>query len=228
MMTDFTIDNRSLAERVADKMEQMIQEEQMMPRDKIPNEYELAQKLSVGRSTVRESIKLLVSKNVLEIRRGAGTFVCRNLGLIDDPLGLRFESDRRKVALDLAKIRLLLEPTMAYEAAQRAKPEDIEELRCLNQQIDHLLEQKIDYAAPDSQFHVKICSISGNVVMPKLIPVVFAGIHYYTDITKSQSPNNSSNGHLKLIEAIQNHDAQTAYNIMFEHINSGIVTMQGV
>ena len=63
---------------------------------------------------------------------------------------------------------------------------------------------------------------------PKLIPVVFAGIHYYTDITKSQSPNNSSNGHLKLIEAIQNHDAQTAYNIMFEHINSGIVTMQGV
>lgn len=95
-MTDFTIDNRSLAERVADKMEQMIQEEQMMPGDKIPNEYELAQKLSVGRSTVRESIKLLVSKNVLEIRLGSGTLSAGILGLIDDPLGLRFESDRQQ------------------------------------------------------------------------------------------------------------------------------------
>ena len=225
---DYTIDSRSLAERVADKIELYIKEDQILPGDKIPNEYELGQKLSVGRSTIRESIKLLVSKHVLEIRRGDGTYVCQNPGLVEDPLGLRFESDKRKVALDLAQIRLLLEPTMAYEAARRAAADDIEELSRLHNEINRLLNQKLDYAGPDSQFHVKICSISGNVIMPKLLPIIFAGVHYYTSITEFKHPNRSSTGHQKLIDAIRNHDSQTAYNIMYERINSGILTIQSM
>lgn len=43
--------------------------------EKLPNEFELAEKFGVGRSTIREAVKSLVSKGVLEVRRGSGTYV---------------------------------------------------------------------------------------------------------------------------------------------------------
>ena len=221
-MDNFIIDRRSLAERVAEKIESFIKEEDFSPGDKIPNEYEWARKLSVGRSTVREAIKLLVSRNVLEIRRGSGTFVCNNTGFVEDPLGLRFESDKGKVALDLAKIRLLIEPQMAYEAAQYSTETDIEELHRINEAVDQLIDEGVDYSKPDAQLHVKICSISGNLIMPKLIPVITSSIVYYTKFTDNQHPADSSEDHMKIIKAIQNHDAQLAHNLMYEHVNSVI------
>ena len=56
--------------------------------EKIPNEFELAEKFGVGRSTIREAVKALVSKGILEVRRGAGTYVTGTSTREDDPLGL--------------------------------------------------------------------------------------------------------------------------------------------
>ena len=78
------------------------------PGDRLPNEYELAQRLGVGRSTVREAIKLLVSQNVLEIHRGNGTFVCEQTGVAADPLGLKFIPGKKKLGLDLCEIRFMI------------------------------------------------------------------------------------------------------------------------
>ena len=55
--------------------------------EKLPNEFELAESLNVGRGTIREAVKLLVSRNILEIRRGKGTFVAQEPGVADDPYG---------------------------------------------------------------------------------------------------------------------------------------------
>jgi DNA-binding FadR family transcriptional regulator len=66
-------------------------------------------------------VKLLVSRNVLEIRRGKGTFVTLRPGVADDPLGLAFFKDKHKLASDLIDIRLILEPQIAGFAAQNAQ-----------------------------------------------------------------------------------------------------------
>ena len=63
-----------LAEQVAGQIRQLIIDRQLTNGEKLPNEFELAQQLNVGRGTVREAVKLLVARNVLEIRRGRGTF----------------------------------------------------------------------------------------------------------------------------------------------------------
>ena len=54
---------------------------------------EMVEKLGVGRGTIREAVKILESRNVVEIRRGKGTFVCNDIGKIGDPVGFRFASD---------------------------------------------------------------------------------------------------------------------------------------
>ena len=73
---------KPLAEQVADHIVNYIVENEMEAGAKLPNEFELAERIGVGRSTVREAIKILVSRNIVEIRRGAGTFVSEQKGCL--------------------------------------------------------------------------------------------------------------------------------------------------
>lgn len=64
------IKEQPLAELVAEQISNLIIEKQIQSGQKLPNEFDLAQQLHVGRGTIREAVKLLVAKNVLEIQRG--------------------------------------------------------------------------------------------------------------------------------------------------------------
>ena len=66
MQETFTIDPRSLPEQVADKIEELIINQTFKVGEKIPTEPELASTLNIGRSTVREAIKILAARNILE------------------------------------------------------------------------------------------------------------------------------------------------------------------
>ena len=114
-------DNRtsSLAEQVADQINQVIIDQNINAGEKLPNEFELAAHLNVGRGTIREAVKLLVARNCLEIRRGKGTFVVEKPGQIEDPLGFAYVKDKITLAVDLMELRLQLEPWVAQLAAQR-------------------------------------------------------------------------------------------------------------
>ena len=64
--------------------------------EKLPNEFELGQMFQAGRSTVREAVKSLVTRGILEVRRGDGTYVKSHRSLADDPLGLSRLDDKYK------------------------------------------------------------------------------------------------------------------------------------
>lgn len=104
--------------------------------EKLPNEFELAEKFGVGRSTIREAVKSLVSKGVLEVRRGSGTYVVSTSSLEEDPLGLgRFE-DKYHLALELFEVRLMLEPEIAALASEYASEEEKAQLESLCDQVE--------------------------------------------------------------------------------------------
>ena len=74
-------DQTPLAQIAAEKIIEMIREEKLQPGDRLQNEYDLAKRLEVGRSTVREAIKSLETRNILTIRRGAGTYLSSREGV---------------------------------------------------------------------------------------------------------------------------------------------------
>ena len=65
-------ENKTLVEVTTDKILRYLKEMQLQVGDKLPNEYELSDYLEVGRSTVREAVRALASRNILEVRQGAG------------------------------------------------------------------------------------------------------------------------------------------------------------
>lgn len=69
------IKSKLLAEQVQEQIYHYILETPLEPGSKLPNEFELGEKFDVGRSTIREAVKLLVSQGILEVCRGSGTYV---------------------------------------------------------------------------------------------------------------------------------------------------------
>ena len=69
--------------------------EHLQPGGKLPNEAHLAKELNIGRSSLREAMKLLASRNIVTIRQGSGTYVASSPGVVDDPLGFTFIPDKK-------------------------------------------------------------------------------------------------------------------------------------
>ena len=87
-------DKKLLREQIEEELMNYILEQPVEIGQKIPNEFELAQLFGVGRSTIREAVKSLVSKGILEVRRGSGTFVISTSMPEEDPLGLSKLTDK--------------------------------------------------------------------------------------------------------------------------------------
>ena len=101
-MSEFShLKNKLLAEQVEDEIYHYILDTPLEPGTKLPNEFELGEKFGVGRSTVREAVKLLSSKGIVEVRRGSGTYVVTTAKGLSDPLNLRSVQDKNALALDL-------------------------------------------------------------------------------------------------------------------------------
>mgnify|MGYP001028369821 FL=1 len=120
-MSEFShLKNKLLAEQVEDQIYHYILDEALEPGAKLPNEFALGEKFRVGRSTIREAVKLLSSKGIVEVRQGSGTYVVTTVKGLSDPLNLRSVQDKNALAFDLVNVRLLLEPGIAEMAAQNA------------------------------------------------------------------------------------------------------------
>lgn len=79
-----------LSEKIAETIKTSIKQGFYKPGDQMPNELELAEELGVSRATLREAIKILISKNVLTVKRGIGTFISNTPGFSSDNLGYEF------------------------------------------------------------------------------------------------------------------------------------------
>ncbi|MEG1407541.1 MAG: FadR/GntR family transcriptional regulator [Ruthenibacterium sp.] len=208
----------SLTEQVASKISQLIIDRHLTMTDKLPNEFELMEQLNVGRGTVREAVKLLVARNVLEIRRGKGTFVAKHIGVTDDPLGFAYMQDQVTLARELLEIRVLLEPWAASLAAQRATDNDVEGLKMLASKVEELIRAGENHLAADEKFHVAIARCTQNRVMPKLIPIITYSVQLFGNFNGTTLLQETIATHHKILAGIASHDSEAARLAMIEHL----------
>ncbi|MDO4300050.1 MAG: FadR/GntR family transcriptional regulator [Clostridia bacterium] len=214
----FTNYNKTLPEQTADKIIQYIIENNLQVDDKIPNEFELGEILDVGRSTVREAVRILVTRNILVIRRGAGTYVANNTGVSDDPLGLAFAKDKYKLANDLLHVRIILEPEIAAMAANMANERDIEVITKQCDKVEALIKQGENHMLEDVKFHEAIARCTGNDVIEKLIPIINTSVAVFANITDRQLREETITTHRAIANAIAKHNSTDAKHAMTMHM----------
>lgn len=219
--------SKTLPERVADQIRQLIIDHHMENGDQLPNEFELAQQLNVSRGSVREAVKLLVARNVLELRRGKGTFIADNTGVVDDPFGFAYLEDEPRLANELMDIRRQLEPWIAAKAAEQANDQDIAELRVLQYKVEELIQSGQDHLAADQQLHIRIADCTDNRVLHELVPVITYSVHLFGKLTQRKLRQETIDTHAAVVDAIAAHDPEAAREAMQEHLKHNRLSLTG-
>lgn len=221
-----------LSESVANKIKSKIISGHYPLGERIPNENQIADILKVSRNTVREAIKILVSKNILEIKRGNGTYVCQNPGVSEDPFGFEF-LDKGDLFEYLNETRKIIEPEIAALAALRASDEEIEELLIvvnkLHEQVDKFeflgfnTETIEAVLYLDMEFHHTIAKICHNPVLERLAPIIHNHLFelYYMEKVREIPKNFESNRkHFNIYLAIKERDPEKAKKLCLEHVSN--------
>ena len=212
------MEKKLLGRRVEDALLDYILQEPIEIGQKIPNEYELAEKFGVGRSTVREAVKGLVSKGILEVHRGSGTFVVSTSSLEEDPLGLSRFPDKYKLALELFDVRLMIEPEIAVLACENATEEELDQLQKLCAEVEELCRSGEDHTAKDVEFHTCIARCSKNRVVELLVPVINSAVVTFANLTQRSLKEETIITHRELLDSILRKDAVGARCAMVMHL----------
>lgn len=206
------ISRKSLADEVAEKLQQQIAFGTYKVDEKLPIEPELMLSFGVGRSTIREAIKILVNCGLLRVQQGIGTFVENSTG-IKEPLSQRL---KRADFEDLNEVRHLLEMKVAEKAALNRTKADLVKIYDWLKKRDKaakndLLEECID---ADIQFHISIAEASGNEILIDLYKSV--AIHmknWFLEVYKdTKAFKDTSHQHKQLVKSIEAGDAKKAWN----------------
>lgn len=209
---------KSLPQKIAEDIIAFILEENLKPGDKLPNETVLCQRLNVGRSSLREAMRALASRNIVTIRQGSGTYIASSTGVADDPLGLSFINNKKKLIHDLMEIRFLLEPSIAALAAMHADDTEIKKICKLCDDVEELLKAHKDHSDKDIELHTAIALSSKNIVVPRLVPVIFRSIPLLIESTGNPLCNETIESHREIADAIAAHDAVRAHDAMYLHL----------
>lgn len=212
--------SKSLVNITINKILNMIKEQKLKPNDKLPTVDELASAFSVGRSTIREALKVLSAQNIIVIKQGAGTFVSEKEGISRDPLGLEYISDDINVIFDMVTLRLIFEPEMASMAAQFATRKDIQDIKYYCEEVEQLIEQGEDYHKADAGFHIAIAKASGNGVIHKITQVIHSSIKKNIFMTDNILCKDTVIFHRRITKCIDDGDINGAKYAMINHLDA--------
>jgi DNA-binding FadR family transcriptional regulator len=196
----------------------------------LPPEPVLCETFSVSRTVVREAVKILQEKGLVQVRQGTGTLVTPPAmwNMLDElVLGATIADDETLAILDdLVVTRRVLESDMANVAARQADEETIERLRYLVERMDALVDDTDSYHEHDRMFHDTVMQASGNRIARGVVRALesqVANTARYMGRTERALCVASNQGHRRIYERIAAHDPEGAAEAMFTHITEAWV-----
>ena len=186
----------------------------------LPTERALAEKLGVGRPAIRESIKALTILDVLESRRGDGTYLKSLDGLRSGwPATVDLRSKDFSV-LDLLEVRKMIEPKAAKLAAARATEPQLRRIEeeCIHIQEAHDWSRASEH---DLLLHTAIIEAAGNPVLTELNSALTRLLHHSRKISAARAPDREqmNHSHTRVVDAILKGDGEEAEEAMLDHLH---------
>jgi GntR family transcriptional repressor for pyruvate dehydrogenase complex len=218
--SDFEVVRRNkVYEEVAKQIERLILKK-LKPGDKLPSERELAEMLQVSRSSIRDAIRGLELRGLVEPRQGAGTIVRETSAeSLVHPFASALKR-RQEMVSELLDFRKMLEPPLAARAATHASPDEISEMEEILQRQEQKQGQGEAAIAEDAEFHYSIALASGNSVVLKVIDTLMDLLRDTRErsLQVEGRSQKSLAGHRRILAAINRHDAEAAKAAMRRHI----------
>lgn len=210
-----------LFEQIVQQVEESILNGQLKTGDQLPAERDLAQRFGVSRTAVREAVKTLREKGLVEAYSGRGTFVTNGTSqAIRQSLDLMVRFNQQEGSLHLAELRQMLEPEIAARAATRVDEQLLNTMREAVAIMDRNLRDPDAYVEADLDFHLALAEAVGN-------PLILSLLDSIVDLLREQrsrifkvegGPARGQYHHKKILAAVERHDPEKAREAMRAHL----------
>jgi GntR family transcriptional repressor for pyruvate dehydrogenase complex len=216
---NYTVNKTNLYEQIAGTLEQAIIGSEIKA-EKLPSEQELSKRFNVSRTVIREALKVLKERGLIQSRNGEGSYISKpNTDTIFSAINRIVQMDNISND-DLHNMRLILETAGAGLAALNATPEETEYL-------ENILEQMSDESLPlekriplDEDFHISIARASRNELLGVFVNIMTLLLKNYMSLGVFDGPRIKSTlrQHKKILEAIKNHEGGKAEKAIYDHL----------
>jgi GntR family transcriptional repressor for pyruvate dehydrogenase complex len=215
------VQSSRLYEQIVEQIEQSVQRGDLKPGDQLPAERELAEQFGVSRTAVREAVKALREKGLVEAYPGKGTFITSGSS---NPMRQSIDRMMRSAQVDatssLVEVREILEPEIAALAAVRATEENLNSLRESVAVMDAAKRDPDTYIEADLDFHLELAEAAAN-------PLILSLIDSIVGVLREQrmrifevegGPDRGQYHHKRILEAMERQDAEGAREAMRAHL----------
>jgi GntR family transcriptional regulator, transcriptional repressor for pyruvate dehydrogenase complex len=214
----------SLSKKVEQQIRQAIQTKVFLPGDKLPSEIALAATFGVSRTAVREAIRMLAGRGLVNIRKGSGIYVAEiDINSVVDPfyqlLEYKFGDDS---LLYLLRVRQMIEPEIARLAALHRREEDLIYLEHNFLEMQHAAEMPVQMIDFDIQYHRRLAMSTNNPTIPIVMEPIFRLLNKFISSTfrHSHAPTLALEYHKLLLKNLHAGDGDAAYQTMRDHLAS--------
>lgn len=211
-----------LVNRVVNEIQKQILDGNLQPGTMLPPERELTEQLGVSRTALREAVRMLVTKGLLETRPGVGTTVRKlTSDQITEPLSILM-SQGEGVNLDhLNQVRQILEVEIARVAAREATPDEITSLQESLGRLKLAREDLAEFNQRDAEFHLALAEATHNPFLPillnsirDLLGIVRERVQSYPNLGFEVFPD-----HEIILKHVEAKDSVAAGEAMFRHLD---------
>jgi GntR family transcriptional regulator, transcriptional repressor for pyruvate dehydrogenase complex len=210
-----------LYEQIVAQIEQSIVKGALKPGDQLPAERELAQQFGVSRTAVREAVKALREKGLVEAYPGRGTFIINGTPpSIRQSLDRMIRADHHDGTAHLVEVREILEPEIAALAASHADEEAIASMREAIAVMDAAKNDPEAFIEADLDFHLVLAEAASNPLILSLIDSIVAVLRDQRMLIfkVEGGPERGQYHHKRILEAIEHRDPQGARDAMRAHL----------
>ncbi|WP_376797020.1 FadR/GntR family transcriptional regulator [Thermogemmatispora sp.] len=219
-----------LSDQVAAQLQALVIEGAFKPGEKLPSERELCELLGVSRTVVREAIRALVVKGLLEVRPGGGMAVrAPDTALVSELMSMMLRTGNKEIAFaHVQEVRRLLEVEIAGLAAERRDEEDLGRMEA---QLRAMVEFEHDpqrWAEADVAFHAAIATATHNPLYPILLGTISDLLMEVrlTGVSLPGTPQRAQRYHVPIFERIKAGDRIGARKAMLDHLRESEETFQ--
>jgi GntR family transcriptional repressor for pyruvate dehydrogenase complex len=153
------------------RIKEMIVSGQLRAGQRLPREADLAERLGLSRSSLREAVKALSVIRILDVRQGDGTYVTRlEPNQLLEALSFVVDFHQDGTVLEVLEVRRILEPAATAMAAQHADDATVARLYALCDQADAA--DPPDHGRLDAEFHRLVAEASGNSYLARLLDIL--------------------------------------------------------
>ena len=210
---------------ILDQLLSEIRDGRLNPGDRLPTEGELMQVFEVGRSSVREALRGLITLGLIETKPGRGAIVTHQA---TSPLArsgptVSVEQLNIRALLDLLEVREGLEGQAAEYAARRATVREIKELRLLHAAVERDVRRGRTYFRTNAAFHTAIARAAHNSVLAESIRLLAGQVRGYRERLMRELPSMPQQDvveHRAILEAVAAGSPERAREAMVAHIRS--------